>query len=281
MAAKKKITNLIDADFFAKVEKLPAESVFPNFKFNSYNSSVVKVTDNEGNEHIVNNCSDNYLLVDNNLIFPILEKELKAFGRVKIQRKVIDYSSFFVDYDFIKKENARALKNGIIIYPRLSAQNSYNSRYLFKLSPVFYREDTDCIMCLPIDDEDFDAVLSHCSGQEDEIEEAIESIKDFITDLDSIVEAYDELFNKVLAKDTTQIQKVIDTILRKAKCLISLENDIVEYILTKNSEKQEINYFDLYEGINFHLNHSANYNSTTIRQIDEKILDVIYGLVEK
>lgn len=281
MAAKKKIANLIDADFFAKVEKLQAEDVFSGFKFNSYNSSVVKVTDSEGTEHIVNNCSDNYLLVDNNKIFPILEKELKAFGRVKIQRKVIDFSSFFVDYDFVKKENARKLKNEVVIYPRLSAQNSYNSRYLFKLSPVFYREDTDCIMCLPIDDEDFDAVLSHCSGQEDEIEEAIESIKDFITDLDSIVEAYNELFEKSLNKDTVQVQKLVDTILRKAKCLISLENDIVEYILTKNINKEEINYFDIYEGINYHLNHSSNYNSTMIRQTDEKILDVIYGLVEK
>ena len=128
VAEEVKKLSSIDKLFFAEVEKIPAKDLFPQYDFNSYNNTIVKVK-TEDKEIIVNNSSEGYLLISNNDIFPKLEEGLKEMGKFTVEREVRDYSSFFVNYHFIDKERKIKIEGtNVELYPSIFIQNSYNSR---------------------------------------------------------------------------------------------------------------------------------------------------------
>ena len=59
VAEEVKKLSSIDKLFFAEVEKIPAKDLFPQYDFNSYNNTIVKVK-TEDKEIIVNNLLKNY-----------------------------------------------------------------------------------------------------------------------------------------------------------------------------------------------------------------------------
>lgn len=284
VAEEVKKLSSIDKLFFAEVEKIPAKDLFPQYDFNSYNNTIVKVK-TEDKEIIVNNSSEGYLLISNNDIFPKLEEGLKEMGKFTVEREVRDYSSFFVNYHFIDKERKIKIDGtNVELYPSIFIQNSYNSRYLFTIIPCFYNKSNGVVLCLPIDDSEedmgFNVILSHCVGNSEMVEEALEGIHDFLESSEEIVEAYEALLKfKVNELD---IDVTVEKILRGAKSLISYKDNIVEYLKTQNLS--DISMFDIYNAIIFMAQPENNEKITSDpsarRKTDEKILDYIFKLVE-
>lgn len=276
-----KITNEVDKQFFAEVKKIPAKNILPDFMFNSYNDTIVQV-ETENGPIICNNCSANYLLVPNREIFPILEQEMEKFGLTEIHRSVIDNSTFFVDYDFLGKDKRIRIAKGDVIFPRISIENSYNSRYLFKISAQFMRQICSNGLCLPVEDaSNFGAILSHSKGNIKKIvEESIIGISDFFNSAKEIAGEYEILIeNKVAMSD---VEDCIQSILKKANSLLSCKEQIIERIKQENSIGIEINLFSIYNGINYFLqplhNKYITNDNAKRRQMDEKILDCVFAL---
>lgn len=275
-----KITNEIDKLFFAEVKKMPAKEVLPGFMFNSYNDTVVQV-ETENGPVICNNCSSNYLLVPNREIFPILEQEMEKFGLSKINRTVVDNSTFFVDYDFVGKDKKIRIAKGDVIFPRISIENSYNSRYLFKINAAFMRQVCSNGLCLPVEDGTFGAILSHSKGNIGKIvEESLEGIHNFFANAKEIAGEYEILMEKKVA--ATEIEEYVQGILKKAGNLLSCKEQIIERIQHENAAGIELSMFSIYNGINYFLQPSHNEfitnDSVKRRQIDEKVLDVCFDL---
>lgn len=269
----------VDELFFAEVERIPAKELFPQYDFNSYNNTVIKVK-TPLREVIVNNCSEGYLLVPNNSVFPQLEEGLNQFGTLDIKREVRNFSSFFVDYNLFSEETKFKIKGtDVEVSPRISVQNSYNSKYLFQVIPCLYVEDTKSAMCLPVDDIE-QIILSHCEGSSDEIEGVLEGIKEFLQEMEEIVDAYIPLVEQ---KVEGPVDVFVEKVLRGAKCFISFIEPISELLKAKN--QTEYSFFDVYSQINFMLQPCNNPDLTTDpstrRKMDEKILDYIFVMIEE
>lgn len=276
--------NLIKTDmdkmFFAEVKKLPAEQVMPGFLFNSYNDTVVQV-ETETGPMICNNCSEGYLLIPNKEIFPVLEKEMQKFGLTSIKRQVVDYSTFFVDYDFLDNDKKIRVAKGDVIFPRISIENSYNSKYLFKINAQFLRQVCSNGMCLPVEDSTFNTILSHSKGNISKIvAESIEGIHAFFENAKDIAGEYEILMEKKV--DDSEIDEYVQKILKKSNSLLSYKDDIINRIKQENSMGIEINMFSIYNGINYFLqpehNQFITLDNVKRRQIDEKILDVVFDM---
>lgn len=277
--------NPIDELFFADVEKIPAKKMFPNLDFNSYNDTIVKVKTAD-KEIIVNNCSNGYLLIPNKDVFPSLEKEMEKFGEISIKREVRDNSSFFVTYDFLSQEKKIEVAGSDFIFPRISIQNSYNSKYLFNIECGFFRVVCTNGLCLPVEDDyGFNTILSHCEGNFTKlVNEAIQGIDMFLKRAKEVSEEYELLKEYKISK--TDLDSAVESILRKAKALISAKDSIVERIIQENEEsKIEYDMFSVYNGINYmlqpHNNQYITANPVDRRKMDEKILDCCFDLVEK
>ena len=126
----------------------------------------------------------------------------------------------------------------------------------------------------------FNVILSHCVGNSEMVEEALEGIHDFLESSEEIVEAYEALLKfKVNELD---IDVTVEKILRGAKSLISYKDNIVEYLKTQNLS--DITMFDIYNAIIFMAQPENNEKITSDpsarRKTDEKILDYIFKLVE-
>lgn len=276
-----KITNETDKLFFAEVKKVPAKEVLPSFMFNSYNDTIVQV-ETENGPVICNNCSSNYLLVPNRQIFPILEQEMEKFGLSKINRTVVDNSTFFVDYDFVGEDNKIRIAEGDIIFPRISIENSYNSRYLFKINACFMRQVCSNGLCLPVEDSTFGAILSHSKGNIGKIvEESLVGISSFFKNAKEIAGEYEILMEKKVI--ATEVEEYVQGILNKAGNLLSCKEQIIERIQQENTAGIEISMFSIYNGINYFLQPSHNEfitnDSVKRRQIDEKVLDICFDLI--
>ena len=275
-----KITNEIDKQFFAEVRKMPAKEILPDFMFNSYNDTVVQVETDKG-PVICNNCSSNYLLVPNREIFPILEQEMEKFGLTKINRTVVDNSTFFVDYDFLGNDKKILIAKGDVIFPRISIENSYNSRYLFKINAAFMRQVCTNGLCLPVEDSAFGAILSHSKGNIHKIvEESLEGIYKFFESAKDIAGEYEVLMEKKVAYN--DIEDCVQNILKKTNSLLSCKEGIIERIKQENAMGVEVNMFSIYNGINYFLQPAHNEfitnDSVNRRQMDEKILDFVFDL---
>lgn len=276
------INNDTDKMFFADVKKLPAEQVMPGFSFNSYNNTVVQVETDHG-PVICNNCSDGYLLIPNREIFPVLEEEMKQFGLTTIKRKVIDNSVFFVDYDFLDEKKKILIAKGDVIFPRISIENSYNSKYLFKINACFMRQVCTNGMCLPIEDSNFSTILSHSKGNITKIvAESIEGIHAFFEEADEIAGEYEVLMEKKV--QYSDIEDCVQEILKKSNSLLSYKEGIIERIKQENIMGIELNMFSIYNGINFFLqpehNEFITQDNVKRRQMDEKILDCVFEMAQ-
>ena len=275
-----KITNEIDKQFFAEVKKIPAKEILPGYMFNSYNNTIVQV-ETENGPVICNNCSDNYLLIPNREIFPILEQEMEKFGLTEIHRNVIDNSTFFVDYDFLGKDKKILVAKGDVIFPRISIENSYNSRYLFKINAAFLRQVCTNGLCLPVEDSTFGTILSHSKGNINKIvEESLEGIRSFFENAKEIAGEYEILMEKKVA--ISDIEEYVQEILKKTNSLLSYKENIIERIKQESASGIEVNLFNIYNGINYFLQPAHNEfitnDNVKRRQIDEKILDCVFEL---
>lgn len=276
------IKNDIDKLFFADVKKKPAIELMPGFVFNSYNDTIVQVETEQG-AVICNNCSENYLLIPNKEIFPILEKEMQKFGLSSVHRKVLDHSVFFADYDFIDDSKKIEVAKGDIIFPRISIENSYNSKYLFKISAAFMRQVCTNGLCLPVEDSSFNAILSHSKGNVNKIiEESIAGINNFFSNAKEIAGEYEVLMEKHI--QISDVEDCVQAILKKSNSLLSCKEQIVERIKAENKMGIELNMFNIYNGINYFLQPEHNDwitpDAVRRRQMDEKILDICFNMAE-
>lgn len=275
--------NLIDKQFFAPVKKVSATTLMPGYLFNSNNDTMVEVQTEEG-PLICNNCSSSYLLVPNNEIFPALEEELDKFGLTNIHRSVLNYSEFFVDYDFTNPENKIEIAKGDIIFPRISVENSYNSKYVFKIKAMFYRQICSNGMCLPIEDSLFETILSHSHGNMKRlVTESLEGIHNFFMKAKEISGEYEILMEKKIKEQ--EIEDILTKVLKETNSLLSVKDQVLERIQKENKENNvELNLFSLYNGINYFLQESHNEfltkDKSRVRQLDEKILDKVFELAE-
>lgn len=221
-------------------------------------------------------------MVPNREIFPILEQEMEKFGLTEIHRSVVDNSTFFVDYDFVGKDKKIRIAKGDVIFPRISIENSYNSRYLFKINAAFMRQVCSNGLCLPIDeDSNFGAILSHSKGNIDKIvAESIEGINNFFANAKNIAKEYELLMDYKVASNN--IEDCVQSILKKAGNLLSCKDQIVERIKKENEMGIEVSMFSIYNGINYFLqpNHNEFITNDSVkrRQIDEKVLDLCFDL---
>lgn len=275
------IKNDIDKLFFADVKKVEAKKVLPDYHFNSYNDTMIIVNHN-GVDTIVNNCSSNYLLLPNQDIFPTLERELAKFGDVQIKREIRQDSSFFVTYDFLSKDKIIEIAGTDKIFPRISIQNSYNSRNLFSVDSGFFRCVCQNGLCLPVEDSTFNTILSHCNGNlEKIINSTLEGISQFLSQSKDIAGEYEILMeNKV---SMNELENTVEKILKGAKALISYKDMIVDRIKKENAESAiELNLFSIYNGINYALQPNNNpkitANPEDRMKTDEKILDYIFNM---
>lgn len=275
------INNEIDEQFFAPVRKISAKELMPDFNFNRYNDTMIEIETKKG-PIICNNCSSEYLLVPNREIFPVLEQEMQKFGLSDIRRSIVDNSSFFVDYDFVDKKNKIKIAKGDVIFPRISIENSYNSRYMFKINAGFMRQVCTNGLCIPVEDSTFETILSHSKGNIGKIvAESLEGISTFFGKAKEIAGEYEILMETKVSD--SDIEDCVENILRKSKALISYKEDIIERIRRENEEnKIEINLFSIYNGINYYLqpihNETLTADSVKRRQMDEKILDVVFSM---
>ena len=255
----------------------------PGFNFNSNNDTMVEVETEDG-PLICNNCSSGYLLVSNNELFPALEEELNKFGLTNIYRTVLNHSEFFVDYDFTNSENKIEIAKGDIIFPRISVENSYNSKYVFKIKAAFYRQICSNGMCLPIEDSLFETILSHSQGNVNKlVTESLDGIHEFFMKSKEIAGEYEILMEKKIKEQ--EIEDILTKILKETNSLLSVKDQVLERIQKENKENNvELNLFSLYNGINYFLQESHNEfltkDKSRVRQLDEKILDKVFELAE-
>lgn len=273
------LVNNVDEIFFADVEKVPAKSIYPDFDFNSYNDTIIKVKTEDKNI-IVNNCSSNYLLLPNKDIFPELENELAKFGKISIEREIHNYSSFSVNYDFLSPERKIKIANSDIIFPRISIENSYNSKNLFSVKGGFYRVVCTNGLCIPVEDSTFNTILSHCNGNLSRIiSNTVEGINEFLVKSKEISEEYELLMEKKVSN--IEIKDCVTKILEGTKSLISYKDQIIDRIRKENEENNiELNLFSIYNGINYMLQPKNNSKITSDfssrYETDGKILDFIF-----
>lgn len=274
-------SSVLDKIFFADVEKVSAKDLFPDYDFNSYNNTLIKVNDGH-RDIIVNNVSEDYLLLPNKEIFPTLEENLKKFGDIQIKREVKNNSEFSVNYDFLSKDKLIQIAGTDIIFPRITIENSYNSKTLFTVNSGYYRCICQNGLCLPVVDATFNTILSHSKGNLDKIIEAtLEGINQFLISAKDISGEYEVLMEKKVKN--SEIEDYVEKILKGTKSLISFKEDIIERLKKENTvDKVETNLFSIYNAINYMLQPNNNPKLTidafSRRKVDEKILDFTFGL---
>lgn len=257
--------------FFADVEKVKSKDLNPELDYCSYNDHKIIVHLN-GRKKEVNSVSKDYLLVPNNEIFPKLEEEMQKFGPIHIIREVKNSSSFFSTYRFDDPSNRASIMKNDILIPKLTIQNSYNSRNLYGLEFGMHR--LICENGLSIQEEsesDYNFKLSHCESNLDKIiEQTLEATSSFLDQFKIIAAS---TFTPLIAQKVKQsdVEDAVNQILVGTHSLLSYKKEIVERIFLENQTKGvEINLFSIYNGINFFLQPHNNEKMTSSIDVREK-----------
>ena len=270
----------IDEVFFADVEKIPAKEVMPNFVFESYNSYLIKIKQRLG-DVIVNNCSENYLLIPNKEIFPAIEDGFKQFHKkVEIKREIKNNSQFYTEYRFDSKEDRHIIKENDILIPKIIIQNSYNGKLNYGIRGGFYRFICENGLTMPVSDFSFNISISHCENNLKKIvASTIENVNSFLNNSKQIFKKFEELCQSKVGE--SDLEDLVENILSSTNYLLSKKNDIISRIKEENvTEGVEYNLWNVYNGINYYLQPTHNSYLTAAADVrdkmDTKILDFIY-----
>lgn len=261
--------NSVDELFFADVKKIPAEKIMPDFNFCSYNDHVIQITTKSGKKVIVNNVSSNYLLIPNSELFPRIEEGLHQFGNLKIKREVSNYGAFFTNYIFDDKKYVKEFMKNDILTPRVSIQNSYNSKHLFNVTFGLYRYVCSNGLAIPMIAKSLE--VAHCMNNLDKvIESTTESIGIFLNTAKEYIEQFEMLVEKKV--DANKLELIVEGVLKATNSLRSYKKEIIERIQKENiKEGIELNLWSIYNGINYMLQPNNNSKMTSAFDVREKM----------
>ncbi|MEA3464146.1 MAG: DUF932 domain-containing protein [Patescibacteria group bacterium] len=275
------------SDLLFDVEMVDTEE-FTGIPANSdYSKLIVGTID--GQQTILNACSNRYELVPNSTIFPNIRQVLIDNGMQFTENyQSINNARFYADYVLEDQELAYNVgKSGDIIKPRISVQHSYNGLTKYLIVFGYYRMICSNGLILPVNElKKYNLEISgkHTSSIKNSFIKLNKTIKYFADNRTQINLAiggtFDQLAGNVVEKWEDRIVEVLN-----ASNIVNVDNskfstmDYVKNVI--DSEKHlydnKVNDFLIYNSINQYLNDDTlNKKTPEVRRAkDSKVFETL------
>jgi len=247
------------------VRKVETKSILPGYETASDNEYAV-IINVGGIDKILNFCSKNYEVLENQFVMNSFEGELKAAGiKYKKRYHQSGWSKFFIDYCLNLKEY-RILPKDIII-PKIRVVNSYDGKLRLQTSFGFHRLVCSNGMTVPMGKTSSQKITHTPSLYSDTgFNKVVSDFDEFVTNAKDYLKPYELLKHQTVKKSklVERIQEVIEATSfpkRQAEAVLSKINE--ELVLLQIKEPTD---WIVYNGFNNLLNH----NRTEIRMAEEK-----------
>ena len=269
----KKTTNLDDILFPVRLEK--TENLFGMPANSDYSHAVVATID--GQDKILNVCSDRYELVPNSNIFPVIENELNKRGvNFTAKYKSTNNAIFNVSY-ILEDDSFKIGNNNDQIKPRFEVTHSYNGLAKYQIVLGYYRLVCSNGLVIPVEGKEETNLMitgKHTQKILDSIGELFDMIPNFLEKNGSFIKKYEVLYDTKVSNWVDRVETVMNaTGIKKGK------DDVMATIRTEMAKLDETvcNDWLIYNGINnLIFDDSKNVKSETVRrELDKKVLTEI------
>lgn len=261
-------------DIYFPVRKVPIEEIAAGYDYPSGLSHAIIVTKPDGEERIVQFCSDLYHLVPNDTVIPELEKEVSRFFKIEKKIKMWGWSRFFID--FIIKDKSIEISKGDNVFARFRTINSYDGAIRYHYQMGFWRQICGNGLTIPIG-EVRELVSMHTPklGKETSFEALLQMTSEFMAEASDIAEIYYELQENTVKDWMMRIEEVAE----ETSFPISLTEDVA-YRMGKELEALpgiEPNDWLVYNAFNYQLNHNDELKAKESKKdtMDQEVLDYL------
>ena len=203
---------------------------------------------------LLNTCSDIYELVENEKIFPVIEKLLND-NKIpfKVEYKMLDFSRFYADYT-INQGGVSVGNRKDKIFPVIRVTHSYNGLLKYKITFGWFRLVCSNGLILPVEgkeEQNISIVGKHTKQIIQSINTLMEKLSTFVKDEKRFSERFEVLADRSIKKWE---DRVIETMV-VANVGKRGYSQIIETI-SKESDTLydgQVNDWLIYNGFNYHI----------------------------
>jgi len=239
----------------------------------------------DGKETLLNTCSDNYELVKNENIFPVIENILKnANIDFSVEYGMQANSRFNANYK-INAEPVSVGSRNDLIYPVLIVEHSYNGLWKYKLTFGYFRLVCSNGLVVPVEGKE-EVNFSITGKHTAKIISSLETLLEKINYFNANMKKYAEKFNIVAERWVSKWEERVEAVIEATGVGKRGYEQIVQQIEKESKQLYDgkVNDWLIYNGINYHI-----FNATTSegkayetaitlrRENDKKVWDTIFN----
>lgn len=245
-------------DLLFPVEKALISEKYPALKTISSTEYGIFATV-DGSEILLNTCSKTYELVQNAMIFVVIEQMLKKGGiEFEVTYGMYDYSRFYADYT-IKTGGISVGNRKDLIFPVLRVEHSYNGLWKYKMTFGYFRMICSNGLVVPVEgkeEQNFTITGKHTAKILNSLDTLLEKIKYFQKNNKKYSERFNIVAERWFPKWEDRVEAIVEATGVGKRGLAQINDKIKEEAAKLTGGK--VNDWLIYNGINFHI-----YNATT------------------
>jgi len=245
-------------DLLFPVEKVLISEKFPAISSISSTEYGIFATV-DGNEMLLNTCSKTYELVQNSMIFLVIEKILNdANIGFDVTYGMYDFSRFYADYT-IKTGGISVGSKKDLIFPVLRVEHSYNGLWKYKMTFGYFRMICSNGLVVPVEgkeEQNFSIVGKHTKSILQSLDTLLEKIKFFTKNNKQYSERFQVVSERWFPKWQDRVEAVIEATGVGKRGFDQITARIKQE--AKELTGGKVNDWLIYNGINYHI-----FNATT------------------
>ena len=266
------MTNLNDLLFDVKMVDFQEQFGIP--ANSDYKNAIIGTID--GQEKLLNACSDYYELIPNSQIFPQINQNLNnANINYSASYKSINDARFYADY--IIEDRAIQISKGDVIKPRIQIRHSYNGLTKYSIVFGYFRLICTNGLVIPVESENkfnLNITGKHTKSINESFDKLLINLNIFTNEAQNIAKTFKVLAEKKVLNPEERLTEVMN------QANIKKGQDLILNTIRKESAQLyggTVNDWLIYNGINEYINNDQNNKKAPEAReaIDQKVLSFI------
>jgi len=262
------------------VRKVDFKETFGMPTNSDYSHAIIGTID--GQDKILNVCSERYELLPNNTIFPVIREILDTQfkGDFEESYRIVNDSRFYADYKINTCEFE--VGNGDIIYPKIQIQHSYNGLTKYAIMFGYFRLICSNGLVVPVTEKkelNLNITGKHTANIKTSFEQLKERLNYFVGN-NAAAKQLGNNFNNLRDHTVKDWVKRVEEVMNVVKIGTTVNNKAyVENVILKEADQLNtgVNDWLIYNGINQLLNDdNENKKAPEVRQAtDIKVIEAL------
>jgi len=263
-------------DIYFPVKKVAVEDIMPGYDHPSGINHAIVATLPDGEQRVLQYCSEIYELVPNQTIIPPFEEALSKHYKIEKEIRMDRYARFFID--FVIKEHGVDIGRGKVkdeIFPRITLINSYDGSIKYNFMAGFFR--LICTNGMMVQEGEIKQIKSMHTpkiGRETSYENIMEMVSEFLGVIEDTTEVYHELEDQEVSDWMMRIEEVTEatnfpaTLQEDVMARMGLELDTAGVLPTD---------WIVYNAFNYQLNHNTALKAKHNKKdaMDQEVLEYL------